>query len=284
MDFLEWEFTNVGVGSYSTSSTTMIPQSGDGALYLETSNPNTGPWAAYVMGYGGSTTTLVNATITLPSSASYIPCAVAYCTTSFVTTGHGTLGGVEVVSFWVGLGQVAPIWQAGVDVVEGYTYDGLGSLIQVIQAWWEVYTGPSSTYTGVSLAMSLGDRVDIEVDAVNSTTTFYYFDDLTNHNTAQGYVQIAAPTNDFAEWVVEDPQTASGAVQMPNWNSASFSYPVVFMSCTGDSCPTVAQSFLAPLYSQELYETDCYQFNTCTNWDLSPGYVTSPYETFSVLT
>jgi hypothetical protein len=272
-----WEWTsNAGTVFSPTSASTAFYTSSGGDLDLDLGYNSHGSWSGYLLGAYGLSETYVSGTWRVPS-ASFVSCTW--------WLGGQCPGGGEDASAWVGLGgfSYGTIWQAGVDVVE-YS-NGVGGYSETPEAWYEMYTGSSSTQhwiTPSTFPISVGDSVTSEVFTAGGNS-YYDIIDNTKSTYASGSVSGSAPTTDGAEWILEDPKLTSGAyIVMPSFASFAFTNPSVTVTCTGYTCAWPSGQWLMPLLAQQISLTNNCGYSCTVTQDVVPGYLSSPnYSSFT---
>jgi len=283
--FSQWLSNSGALGNPTSPTTTFTPESNN-SLWLIVGSYGLNNYAGYAVSYPGMTVNSVGATITVPSSVTYISCPYGQggqCPKINVP-GYGDIWNAEVVSMWVGLasGDSSAIWQAGIDVIAGTTLPVLGSAITVVTAWYEAYPNPTFWLYNF-ITIGLGHSVNVDVSKVNATSAYYYFYDNTNHQINQNYVSFAAPTRQ-AEWIVESPQLTSGNyIIMPTVPAPVFANPTAALSCSPNYCPPLGNTYESAVYEDMLSRTySCGWYCTVTE-NAFPSLLVSPYTSFSVL-
>jgi Peptidase A4 family len=281
--FSQWLSDSGLLGSSTSSSTTFTPQT-SGYLWLVVRSSGSNNYAGYVLDYQGMTVNSVSATITVPTSVTWLQCTEPEggACPNLNIPGYGTVYNAEVTSLWVGLFGGGDIWQAGIDVIAGTNLLAT-THYSLVAAWYQDYPN-GKTYLYNSINIGLGQSVNVYVSQASSTSAYYYFYDYSNSGTTQGYVSFNAPTSN-AEWIMETPTysdpISSGYTIMPLRTSAVFASPTASLSCSS-YCPPLGNSYESAVYEDLMSQTySCGWFCTITE-NAAPSLLVSPYTSFSV--
>ncbi len=199
--------------------------------------------------WGGSTLVDTSLKVTAASGEFTVP-SVSWASNCLQGLGYCQYG--QQVAEWIGLGGAlgsTSVWQADVTVAMPTS----GSVVTSV--WYEYYT-PSDPYGSVplTLAVSVGDTVEIQV-WTTATTSYHWVGDVTTSQHVTGSYPSASPTSS-AEWIVEMPHPSAGGWELlDNPSPIVISYPAATYSCSMYVCGTGAATYEMPMLFEQLNTT-----------------------------